>query len=300
MLIRAETPSDYPAVMRVHQRAFAGRLDEGLIVGLQRLRQNYDADLSLVAELDDEIVGHALFNPSTIRLLGQTVRAVNLAPIGIDPQFQKRGIGQALMEEGHRIAYAKGYVASYLLGHSEYYPRFGYITHAFGDASVRVDLPKSESTLEMRTVRESDISALMALWEHEESAVNFAIQPEPTVLDWISPNPMIESVVYQRAGEIVGYTRFKASDEHPCRMFLAKDEACAISMVGMLGGSLSLPLHPDSASARYFDGATVTSWEAAMVKPLADNGLIGDYFSGLKSGQYRVGRPIWGTVFDLE
>jgi predicted N-acetyltransferase YhbS len=85
MNIRPETPQDYAAVANVHVRAFGQRLAEALIVALHRQRPLYDAELSLVAEIDGRIVGHVLFSPQKIRLLGQAVLAVNLAPIAIEP-----------------------------------------------------------------------------------------------------------------------------------------------------------------------------------------------------------------------
>lgn len=94
--IRAETLQDYAAIAQVHIRAFGGRLDEALIVALQRQRPQFDPELALVAEVEGLVVGHALFMPQVIRLLGTDVRAVNLAPIGIDPAYQRRGVGARL------------------------------------------------------------------------------------------------------------------------------------------------------------------------------------------------------------
>lgn len=130
MIIRSETVADYAAIADLHARAFGHRSHEALIIALHRHRAVFDAELSLVAEIDGCVVGHALFSPHRVRLLGQDTPAVNLAPIAVDPGRQGRGIGGRLIVEGHSIASAKGYAFSFLLGHTSYYPRFGYRTHA--------------------------------------------------------------------------------------------------------------------------------------------------------------------------
>src|SRR2546423_8945763 len=144
MIIRPEGVDDYADIAGVNARAFDNRVSEPLIVSLLRHRRAFDPELSLVAEADDRIVGHVLFSPHTIRLLDQDVRAVNLAPLAILPEYQRQGIGRMLTEEGHRVAAAKGHTVSFLLGHATYYPRFGYRTRAYGVSETTVaasDLP---------------------------------------------------------------------------------------------------------------------------------------------------------------
>src|SRR5215471_15938619 len=98
--IRSETIPDYAGIAALHARAFGERPAEALIVALHRQRPAFDPDLSLVAELDGRVVGHALFSPHIVRLLGQDVRAVNLAPIAVDPAHQRSGIGGRLIVAG--------------------------------------------------------------------------------------------------------------------------------------------------------------------------------------------------------
>ena len=118
MRIRPETVSDYAGIAALHARAFGERPAEAMIVALHRQRPTFDPDLSLVAERDGRILGHALFSPHTVRLLGLDVRAVNLAPIAVDPSAQRQGIGGRLIAAGHTIVRAKGYAFCFLLGHT--------------------------------------------------------------------------------------------------------------------------------------------------------------------------------------
>jgi len=303
MHIRPETVRDHPAVARINLHAFSG-MGEPTLVALLRQRQDYDPDLSLVADVDGELVGHALFTPYTIRLGGEDVRAVCLAPIGVDPAQQKQGIGAALMEEGHRIAAAKGYRLSFLLGHPTYYPRFGYRTGAYGVAELTLtvgDIRAPLDSLETRPVDEPDLPALRALWQHEQAAVDFAVRPENSLFDWLSPDPRVFARVFLHEGEIVGYARYRRSARTRVIGFLAANNAVAQTMLTQLAEDapeIKLPLHPHSASAQAFSAqnGTLQPWDAAMACPL-EPGVLDAYFSGLKAGRL-PGSIIWPPAFD--
>ena len=79
--------------------------------------------LSLAAELDDAVVGHILFSPVSIEPEGT---AIGLAPMAVLPEHQRRGIGGRLVREGLELLRAAGHGAVVVLGHPEYYPRFGF------------------------------------------------------------------------------------------------------------------------------------------------------------------------------
>ena len=91
--IRHERVTDYATIGEVHAQAFGNRAVEAAIVALLRQRRAFDPELSLVADIDGRVIGHVLFSPYKIRLLGQTIPAVNLAPIAVEPKFQGEGIG---------------------------------------------------------------------------------------------------------------------------------------------------------------------------------------------------------------
>lgn len=92
---------------------------------VDRLREDRDLTLSLVAEDADRIVGHIAISPVTIT--GGAQGWFGLGPVSVWPEIQQRGIGSALIKRAiadMRVAGAKGIV---LLGSTEYYPRFGFV-----------------------------------------------------------------------------------------------------------------------------------------------------------------------------
>jgi putative acetyltransferase len=304
MLIRPELPSDYRAIGDINARAFDNRAAEAAIVALLRQGESFDPELSLVAEQDGKIVGHVLFTPYTIRLLGEDVEAVNLAPIAVHPDHQREGIGKALIEEGHRIAAGKGYLLSFLLGHKEYYPRFGYKTHSYGWSELVLPNPVPvESTLQTRPPLPDDLPALWRLWRYEEGDVDFAIDPGQDLLAWISPNRGIRSEVYLRETELVGYIRVRENDPAKPAIFLAADTRAAHEMADALSrltpdGPLTLPLHPNSRSAQSLGEPKASAWAAGMALSLAPN-PFDEYYGMVQVGDRPPGRVIWPVAFEL-
>ena len=303
--IRPETIRDYPALAALHAHAFGERPAEALIVALHRQRPAFDPGLSLVAELNGRVLGHALFSPQTVRLLGQDVRAVCLAPIAVDPSAQRQGIGGQLIAAGHTIAREKGYALSFLLGHTSYYPRHGYLTRAYGASSLSLPtagLPAPD--LAARAPHEADIAALRALWRQAEADVDFALDPGGELLDWLSPNPAIAATVFLDGQELAGYTRVHAAAPAQPRTFLARDAGVARRMAAHLAaqaraGEMTLPLHPASAGAVELGGAECRAWDAAMACPLQPSPFDA-YYAEVAAGARAPGRVTWPVLFDLE
>ena len=126
MNIRQETAEDREAVYEVVRNAFlsaehADGNEQDLVEAL-RTSSAFVPELSLVTEEEGAIVGHVLF--TKIRI-GETTHLA-LAPLSVTPDRQRRGIGSALVREGHRIARGLGFDYSVVLGSDRYYPRFGY------------------------------------------------------------------------------------------------------------------------------------------------------------------------------
>ncbi len=126
MNIRCETLTDYPAIAQVNTLAF-GQDNEAKLVERIRHSDRYIPELSLVAEIEGMVVGHILF--SYIDLANkQTLQVLGLAPLAVYPQFQRQGIGSALIKAGLEIAEANKEAIVIVLGHPEFYTRFGFQT----------------------------------------------------------------------------------------------------------------------------------------------------------------------------
>lgn len=141
MKIRQERPNDYRAVYQLVQSAFetADFADgnEQEIIEKLRASEAFIPELSLVAEIKDEIVGHILFTEDHV---GETTVLV-LAPLSVLPIHQKCGVGRALIAEGHRRAKELGYSFSLVLGSENYYPKFGYLPAADFGVTVPEGIP---------------------------------------------------------------------------------------------------------------------------------------------------------------
>lgn len=129
MKIRPEQPADIEAIRDVNHAAFVTESEANLV---DLLRDSGTELISLVAETDGQIVGHILFSPVTLSGHEQ-VRIAGLAPMAVIPDYQRQGIGSALINAGLEACARAGYEAVVVLGHPHYYPRFGFeISQPFG------------------------------------------------------------------------------------------------------------------------------------------------------------------------
>jgi putative acetyltransferase len=119
--VREEGPDDRAAIREVNDRAFDQPL-EGRIV--DALRAHGAVQLSLVAQVDDRIVGHILFSPVTA---ATSASGAGLGPMAVTPDQQRRGVGTALIAAGLERLRAAGCPFVVVLGHHEYYTRFGFV-----------------------------------------------------------------------------------------------------------------------------------------------------------------------------
>lgn len=117
--VRREQATDISAIREIHGRAF-GQDDEGVIV--DALRANDAALLSLVAVVDERIVGHILYSPAH---LGDIAGAA-LGPMAVLPGYQRQGIGSRLVEAGNEQLRDTGCPFIVVVGHPAFYPRFGF------------------------------------------------------------------------------------------------------------------------------------------------------------------------------
>jgi len=122
--IRPEKHDDIEAVSIVTAQAFGRQVEADLV---NRLREHGRAVVSLVAELEGCVVGHILFSPATVESGSSGFEIMCLAPVSVLPAYQRQGIGSALVRAGLDECRRLGYEIVVLVGHPEYYPRFGFV-----------------------------------------------------------------------------------------------------------------------------------------------------------------------------
>lgn len=121
---RLEEAKDRDEVYRIHQSAFE-RNDEADLVERLRTNSQFNSKLSFVALHNGKLVGHVLFTPVLID--SKPTSCLALAPLSILKEYQNQGIGSLLMQYALNEVKAQGYSAVIVLGHENYYPRFGFL-----------------------------------------------------------------------------------------------------------------------------------------------------------------------------
>jgi len=117
--VREERQGDVAAIYELNRLAF-GTDQEGNLI--DALRANGGVTLSLVATLDQRVLGHILFSPATIN----DVAGVALGPMAVSPEHQRQGIGSKLVEAGAARLKESGCPFVIVVGHPQFYPRFGF------------------------------------------------------------------------------------------------------------------------------------------------------------------------------
>ncbi len=146
--IRDESPDDRGPIHALHREAFAREAEADLV---DRLRDGGFVRLSLVAERDGVLIGHLLLSELTLRASSHDVDALALAALAVRPDYQRQGIGGALVREALRLASNRPEAAVIVLGEPGYYGRFGFKTETA--AILRCPFPDAEwafQALELR------------------------------------------------------------------------------------------------------------------------------------------------------
>ncbi len=123
--IRQEFAADSAEVLEVVRLAF-GRSVESQLVKKFRQNPDYVPELSLVAEFEGRVIGHILFFPVEVKVDGEALQTLVLAPLSVDPSYQRRGVGGELVNAGLAVVKQRGYSSVLVVGHPDYYPRFGF------------------------------------------------------------------------------------------------------------------------------------------------------------------------------
>ncbi len=139
VLIRKEEKKDYKDIYLVNKLAF-GQENESRLVERIREGSSFIPELSLVAEASGKVVGHILF--SEIKISGSSVfKSLMLAPIAVIPGLQRRGIGTKMIKSGMELATELGYDSIVVVGHKDYYLRFGFKRASQWDIKFPFEVP---------------------------------------------------------------------------------------------------------------------------------------------------------------
>ena len=159
--IRHETINDYRAIRHVNDLAF-GQPNEGLLVEKLRLNSDFIDKLSIVADFDDRIIGHILFFPIKVKDNIKFHTSLALAPMSVIPEFQNKGVGGQLITRGIEIALELGFKSVIVLGHKDYYPRFGFVPAGKWRIKAPFDLPEGVfMAMELEEGGLSDVSGVV-------------------------------------------------------------------------------------------------------------------------------------------
>ena len=166
MLIRPEATTDHAAVRAIHTAAFETPAEARLVDALRARARPLVSLVAVAGDLvHDPVVGHILFSPVTLTD-HPDLQLLGLAPMAVAPGSQRQGIGSALVREGLEACRRLGTGAVVVLGHPEYYPRFGFEPSVrFGIDSEYDVPPEVFMALELRTGYLQDVSGTVRYHE---------------------------------------------------------------------------------------------------------------------------------------
>lgn len=154
--IQPEVPENIDAIDQLNRDAFGGE-DEPKLVTL--LRERNDFLLSLVAKVDDTIVGHVC--ASRVRVAGNNHSIAGIGPLSVHQAHRKQGIGAMLMKEAVLQLKTDGCIAAVLLGDPNYYPRFGFVTASEFKLTNEYGATDAFMAIELQSGALRDISGLV-------------------------------------------------------------------------------------------------------------------------------------------
>ncbi len=136
--IRHDIPEDTSAIRRVTEMAFNDKTTADLV---DALRKNGHSVLSLVAIQGEDVIGHIMFSPVKIVSDTESFDAISLAPMAVLPNLQRQGVGSELVRRGLSELRQKDHGVCVVLGHAEFYPRFGFLPARQFKIRCKYDVP---------------------------------------------------------------------------------------------------------------------------------------------------------------
>lgn len=123
--IKIASPKQFPEIREIVRIAF-GQPAEARLVDMIRNSDNYLPAMDLVAEKDGQVAGHIMLSKIGLQCEDGIIDVLGVAPLSVNPAFQKIGLGRRLMEESLRVARRTSFPAVFVLGEPDFYNRFGF------------------------------------------------------------------------------------------------------------------------------------------------------------------------------
>lgn len=322
--LRTAQAEDLPAITQCGISAFTRfdvfgpvwNSDSGV---LPSLLCSLPESLSRIAidEASGAVVGHAQWTFSSMHLLGQTRKIACLAPLSVHAQWQGQGIGSALVCDGIQALRDKGCDLLILVGHENYYPRFGLLTACHGRHALALPFPEplvaNPEGYVLRPMASGDELRCLAMWQELCGSTDGALHPGSGLLPWISKTRGIIACALERGGQVVGHARFDARPQATANegvlRFLAADAASAEILAARIAGwtgwqaeSLVLPLPSSSPGVQnLFASQNITPvferWAPGMAMSL-QQGKIDKLLRQIQAGEAPPLYLEWPPLFD--
>ncbi|CAM4021028.1 GNAT family N-acetyltransferase [Bacillus paramycoides] len=168
--IRQEQQNDYSKTEEVVKQAFLNEefsdKTEHELVSRIRKCDAFIPELSIVA-VDKEIVGHIMLSKITIEQDGTSVESLALAPVSVAPSHQKKGIGGKLIAAALEKAKELGYGSVVVLGHQEYYPKFGF--KKASDWNIKAPFEVPDEVFMAMELRENALQGVEGVVQYSEA-----------------------------------------------------------------------------------------------------------------------------------
>ncbi len=224
IVVRGERLGDEGAIGVVNCRAFSSADTAQIVCDMRAFSPTYDRRFSVCAWDGEQMVGHALFNPLRMRLMGETVAALLVGPVAVVPAYQRQGVGGQLLRYGHELGRREDFSLAFLAGHASYYPRHGYRA-CFGWAHIKVaaeKLPAPEIELEAWPLQAADLPWLVERLDAELADVDFGLLRGASLSEWVQTG--INAAIWRTAdGRRAAYAMSVAHGREQINMLLGDD-----------------------------------------------------------------------------
>jgi len=317
LILRPEKPKDYNQIAQLNFWAFTNwkprNTFESEMVVLARQSADFDADLSIVAEENGQIIGHVLLMPSDFIVMGEKAKGVLLGPIAVNPEYQKKGIGRKLIEQGHKTAKSKGFEFSLLCGHPSYYPKFGYLQKAFSVRGTKIEkkdyghiIPKNVA---FRPLLKTDAS-IVCTWQKDiRKNDSLAILFEKNIVGFHPNTTKKQSIIITKDDIPIGFVKCLADDMSNIDI-LFFDEKHIEDILHFIyreskSNTLSLKQPPEVFEKLLAkDKFIVTDLRAAtnafMICPLNTKSIINEYINKTSKNEIPIGVVCYPPYCDVD